>query len=89
MILDKWIKPKLEKVLSRVVFKYGLGLTYDERVNIIIKSLSVYSFVLNVAMLLFLIYLFSNIIFKSVGFEKTIIILLVVIMVNLMNNDKL
>lgn len=82
MMFSDFIKKKFKKSIVSMLNKYGRSLSYEEKENLIRRTLKFYSFVINVGMFIFLMYFFSTMIYDRIGFDKTVIVLLTIIVLS-------
>jgi len=62
----------------------GHSLTFKEKDKIVRITSSIYSFIIMIGMFMFLVYFFSSMVYIRVGFERTVIVLLSIIMIRMM-----
>jgi len=86
MIFDSWFKKRFEKLLWKMLDGMGHSLTFKEKDKIVRITSNIYSFIIMVGMFMFLIYFFSSMVFYRAGFERTVIILLSIIMLRMMKS---
>jgi len=84
-LISSFFKGRVEKRASKILNKYGSSLTYREKEKFLKLFSKFYSFITNVGLFVFLMYFFSTMIYDKIGFEKTIIVLVTIIV--LANKD--
>jgi hypothetical protein len=80
---DEWYKGKMNKILNKVVTKHGNSLTPTEQENIVRKATNIYSFIITLSLAIFFIYLFTTLTYKTIGYERTTLLLLTIIMLRM------
>lgn len=81
MIFNKILKKPLEKALRKAQHKIGYSMTYEQKEKQIKKYMGAYMFITTVAISIFLMYFFTGSVLTRLGFEKTAVLLLTIIMI--------
>jgi len=84
-LFKKWSYKIIEKVENRTKTK----LSKKEKDSIVNINYKIYMYVWFTARSILFVYLFSSVIFKRIGFEKTVIVLLAIIMMVLWFTKKI
>lgn len=90
-MIGSFIRVKQGKVTERVWRKilakpYFSVLGYDEKEKIVNFAVKLNTFLLSLAFFLAVTYLFTKIIYNNIGFEKTIVLMVAIILFILRNN---
>jgi len=79
----EWFKKTSYKIIDRINMIFPLPLTKKEKTFFVNLNHKFVMFLWFIARSIFFIYVFTNIVYKRVGFDKTIITILVIIFMTL------
>ena len=81
-----WVQDKKDAVIDKMMDKHDF--TTDEKEKTKSRAQKVENFVWTIAKFIFLMYLFNKL-YSKIGFDKTIIIMMVTIIISLRSNLRL
>jgi len=82
-LLSDWISKKLKRRMLLSMDRYASDIPADVRERFVNISLKIFSFITKVGIFMFLLYFFSVMILNRLGFEKTLIVLLTLLLLSM------
>jgi len=82
-IADNWFKKRFEKTLMKMIQKVGHSLTQKEKEKIVKTTGTIYMAIITLSFAIFMIYFFMNPVADRLGTDKTIILILIIMMLKM------
>jgi len=80
MFFDEFFEKKFRAMLWKALNKVGYAYTYADKERMINKIVKFEMLVLKIGMFVFMIYFFNTMVYNRLGFDKTIILILTILL---------